>query len=131
MPCPQDAPKKRLRRLSATSVISLLKKGIGRREAFAVAGVSHMTMYTWLNKGEQDDKDGIESDEAKLLRAVQKAEGDMITDAMEKVTIGKDVSAFEFMRYMQTRLDRKEAKEDAARERESGGMDGYKPPPTE
>ena len=128
---PAGRPKKKITATFRNKVISLLKKGIGRREAFAVAGVSHMTMYTWLNKGEQDDKDGIESDEAKLLRAVQKAEGDMITDAMEKVTIGKDVSAFEFMRYMQTRLDRKEAKEDAARERESGGMDGYKPPPTD
>lgn len=128
---PAGRPKKKITATFRNKVLSLLKKGIGRREAFASAGVSHMTMYNWLNKGEQDDKDGIDSDEAKLLRAVQKAEGDMIQDAMAKVTIGKDVSAFEFMRYMQSRLDRKEAKEDAMRERESGGMDGYKPPPVE
>ena len=124
-------PKKKITATFRNKVLSLLKKGIGRREAFASSGVSHQTMYNWLKKGEQDDKDGIDSDEAKLLRAVQKAEGDMIQEAMAKVTIGKDVSAFEFMRYMQSRLDRKEAKEDAERAAQSGGMDGYKPPPVE
>ena len=112
-------------------LLELIKRGIGRREAFPVIGVSRVTMYKWQAKAESDNKAGIVSDETKLFDAVEKAEGELMDEAMKKVTIGKDVTAFEFMAYMQKRLDRKEAKEDAARERESGGMDGYKPPPTE
>ena len=103
-------PKIKITATLRRRVCELVKKGLGRREAFPIAGVTRITMYRWQAKAESDNKAGIESDETKLFAAVEKAEGELIEEAIKNVTIGKDVSAFEFMRYMQTRLDRKEAK---------------------
>lgn len=111
------------------NVVRYLRKGVGRREAFSLAGVSHNTMYMWMTQGEKDDKEGRDTDFAKLARAVQKAEGDLVKKALDKIEVGKDVEAWEYYKYMQARLDRKEANEQAERDNAAGGMGGYTPPP--
>ena len=124
-------PKIKITATMRRRITDLIKKGLGRREAFPIAGVTRITMYRWQAKAEKDNQAGIESDETKLFAAVEKAEGELIEAAIAAVNVGKDVSAFEMLSYLQKRLDRKEAAEDATRAAQSGGMDGYKPPPVE
>lgn len=123
-------------------IVELVGKGIGKNDAFASVGIVYRTAMLWLQKGRDHIARGEDSVYAKLAADVEKAEAKCLMDAYGKIDFKKDVTAWEWFKYLDQRAQkrdavreqtderRRERAEDAARE--AGGpeaMANWTPPP--
>lgn len=71
--------------------ITAIKMGFSNEKACAYAGVSEPTLYTWLNKGEEDEKNGnTKSIYFKFFKDYKKAKSDFVMRHMVRITEASD-----------------------------------------
>ena len=108
-------------------IANYIAAGVSQKAAFSLAGINHTTGAKWITNGKNDIANGIlDSDEAKLVRAIEDARAALEHTVVQKIKIVEvEVDAFTFLKYLRDQEAKRELRDAEA----SGGLGTYTPPP--
>jgi transposase-like protein len=70
---------------TTTAILTAMKLGTSFERAARAADVDRVTLYRWLKRGEEDDRDGKRTKHARFFRAFNAADADVISQVEQNV----------------------------------------------